>query len=103
MVAAVLLAVGVLAAAGAARVCTRLATLGDRHARAAAAASSRFERLRAGGCGAAAGGAASHGAVDETWSVTPGAAALAVDVNVSFVEGGRSHVVRFAGSLPCAP
>lgn len=102
-VAAVILAVGLLAAAASSRAVTRLATLGDRYTRAAQVASSRLERLRGLGCGAAGSGSASHGAVDETWSASGVGSALAAAITVTFVEGGRARMVRYAASIPCRP
>lgn len=102
-VATVVLAIGVLAALASARAAQRLATLGDRMARAAEVAGSRFEQLRAAGCTAAGGGATSHHSVAETWSVATGPGGVTADVVVTFVADNRSRTVRFHESWPCAP
>jgi prepilin-type N-terminal cleavage/methylation domain-containing protein len=102
-VATVVLAVGVLAALASARAAQRLATLGDRVARAAEVAGSRFEQLRAAGCAVAGGGAAAYHGVAETWSVATGPGAVSADVVVTFVADNQARSVRFHGSWPCAP
>ena len=98
-----MLAVGVLAALASARAAQRLATLGDRVARAAEVASSRFERLRPAGCAGAGGGTASHGSTAETWSVARGPGGVIADVVVTFVAADRVRTVRFRESWPCTP
>jgi prepilin-type N-terminal cleavage/methylation domain-containing protein len=102
-VATVVLAVGVLAALASARAAQRLATLGERVARAAEVASSRFERLRPAGCAGAGGGTASHGSTAETWSVATGPGGVIADVVVTFVAADRVRTVRFRESWPCTP
>jgi prepilin-type N-terminal cleavage/methylation domain-containing protein len=101
MVAAVLAAVGIVAALGTARAAIGLAELGQGMAVAAAAAASRLDELAVAG-GAASGGSAASGAVRVAWSV----AALAprrASVVVSVPVEGRIRTARFEALLPCQP
>ncbi len=83
LVAAVVLAIGLLAVAATVRGSQRLAREGALTARAVEAAGSRLARLSAAGC-AAQGGSAQTGPFTETWTVAPSGAWRRARVAVAF-------------------
>lgn len=99
MVAAVLLALGLLAIVASHRAVQRLDLLGRRTAQAAEAAASRLALLGVTGCAAPSSGAA-PGTLAEQWSVAPGSLARA-SVAVSFTHDARPRVARFASAFHC--
>ena len=99
MVAAVLLAVGLLAIVASQRAVQRLDLLGRRTAQAAEAAASRLALLRLTGCAAPSSGTA-PGSVAEQWSVAPGSLARAT-VSVTFIHDARPRAARFTSAFYC--
>lgn len=102
LVAAVLLAMGLLAIAASGRAMQQLDVLGGRTAGAAEVAASRFAALRAAAC-AHPGAGAAVGTFDERWSVVASGSLRSVALDVSFVAGNRSHTVRYEAAWRCEP
>ncbi len=100
MVAAVLLAAGLLALVASQRAVQRLDLLGRRTAEAAEAAASRLALLRLTACAAPSAGTAA-GAIAERWSAAPGALAGA-SVVVTFIHDSRPRAARYDALIPCA-
>lgn len=99
VVAAVLVAVGIVAELTTARSAVGMAELGESAAAAAAAAASRLDELAAAGC-AASGGSAVAGSMRVEWSVA-GVAPLVATVVVSVPVEGRIRTARFEAMLAC--
>jgi prepilin-type N-terminal cleavage/methylation domain-containing protein len=99
LVAAVLLAVGLLAIVASQRAVQRLDQLGRRTSEATEAAASRLARLRIPGCAAASSGSTA-GDVAEQWSVTPGPLGRA-SVTVSFLHDARVRPALYASAFRC--
>jgi prepilin-type N-terminal cleavage/methylation domain-containing protein len=101
LVSLILLATGVLALAGSARLVLRQTTTSAMRAHAAAVASARFELLSAGGCALAAAGSRDTAGVVEAWSVVrEGRALLAVDT-LRFRAGRGTAALAFERVLLC--
>ena len=99
LVATVVLAVGVLGLAATAVAVARLTGAGMRQTVAAAAARSRFELLRSGGCGRVASGSAVTRGVHESWTArSRGVGIFEVTDSVRFVansaRGEETQVFR---------
>jgi len=99
MVAAALLAAGLLVVAAGHRATQRLTLLGARMAGAANVAASRLSRLYAAPCAAVSDSAAA-GPYRERWTVGPGPV-RPVSLEVRFVYEGRTRAVRFESRLSC--
>jgi len=103
VVAILVLAVGVVALGASAGAVTRMTTLGNRTAGAAAVAASRIEVLRATPCATMAGGTATTGKFTESWTVTSvGTLLRAVTVTVSYSTGSTTRPASFTTQISCA-
>lgn len=101
LIAAVLLATGLLAVASTARASYRLAALGGALSRSAQIAEARAGRLQAAGCHAAS-GSASHGPFQERWTIRslPGLREAALEVD--FRLEGRTRRFTLSWAQLCA-
>jgi prepilin-type N-terminal cleavage/methylation domain-containing protein len=104
LIATVVLSVGLLALSSAGVAIVRLESRGRRLSRAAGAAETRLELLRARGCTAGSGVSAS-GALEERWSAvtTTSATLVLTDTVLPARSGGEptSHTYVFRSAIPC--
>lgn len=101
IVAIIILVVGVLGLASAAAVVMRQITGSSFQNRAAAIASSRFERLRAVPCANAAAGTATVGGVTERWTVQMLNRSMLLTDVVTWREKDRARAMTFTSVRPC--
>ena len=102
VVAAVLLAAGLLALSASGRAMQQLDLLGGRTALAAETAASRIAALRADPCAGPSSGTAA-GVMDERWSVSAANSLRTITVNVTFRAVGAAHTVLYETSWLCPP
>lgn len=103
LVAAVVLAVGLVALTGAGAAIVRLESRGERLSRIAGAGETRFELLRSAGCAATAGTGRIAG-LEERWGVTRTLSHVAVIVDSaswSAPEGAAPRVYVFRSAVRC--
>lgn len=100
LVAALVLATGLLAASASLTAAQRLGQLGRHTAGAAEAAASRLALLRATACAAPAGGSAAA-RYDERWSVVAAGDLRTLSVDVTFQHDHRARTIHFDGTLRC--
>ena len=101
IVAIIILTVGVLGLASVSAVVMRQITGSSFQNRAAAIASSRFERLRSVSCAAAAGGTATSGGITERWTVQMLNRSMQIQDVVTWTERGRTRTMTFTTLRPC--
>jgi prepilin-type N-terminal cleavage/methylation domain-containing protein len=102
LVAAVLLAAGLLTISASGRAMQQLDLLGARTAGAAEVAASRIAALRTAACAGPSTGLAA-GMYDERWSVTASGSLRSMALDVSFIANNRSHTVRYEAAWRCEP
>ena len=101
VVATLVLTVGVLALAGTAPAVERMVAAGERMGGAAAAAASRFERLRAAGCGAPSDGRTDDARYTERWVVTAAGPLRTVALIVTYADGRGTRSDAFEAAQWC--
>ena len=101
LVAVVIFSVGLLALAGTASVILTTLTSTQSRTIASGVAESRFERIRATGCAARAGGSTNTRGVTESWTLDRLARADDVTVAVTFLSNHQARTETFRSFLPC--
>jgi prepilin-type N-terminal cleavage/methylation domain-containing protein len=96
-----LLGVGLLGLAAGTGLATRMIGQGRRDTAVAALAAERIEMLRGRSCGDLAGGAATRGAYQISWTVAPAASLASVVVIVVSPAANGSRADTFSTVMPC--